>query len=332
MRKEEKALVADQSGAMAVMVALLLVVLLTASALAIYYGHMAWVHNELQKAADAGALAGARALAPYVGDPVTPDWIAGRNKASETVLLNRADAQAITDCQVDYGYWSLSTKTLQSAGIVPTISDLPAIRVRISKAAGHNGGPLRTFFAPVFGVNSRDLRAQAIAVISGPYNIPPHGGAFPMAVPQNLVDQYWNQDPPVSFKIGALNQDSDSGQWTSFSTNANDVPTIRDLISNGNPSALTVGDNIWIDPGTKTTLYDDAAKKIGKTVIVPVVNADFATHSFTPILGFVSFCIEDVAGGDDKYIQGHFVKNVIDDANSGGPVFGTFASTTNLVY
>jgi hypothetical protein len=332
MPKGMKGFVADQSGGMTVLVALLLVVLLTVSALAVDYGHMAWVQGELQKAADAGALAGARALAPYVGNPATPDWIAGQNKAAETARLNRADAQAITDCQVDYGFWNLSTKTLQPAGIVPTIADRPAIRVRIAKAAGHNGGPLRTLFAPIFGVNSRDLSAQAIAVISGPYNIPPHGGAFPMAMPQTLVDQYWNQDPPVSFQIGALNQDPDSGQWTSFFSGANDVPTIRDLINNGNPSSLKIGDNIWIEPGTKTTLYDDAATKIGQTVIVPVVNADFSTHSFTPILGFVSFCIEDVAGGDDKYIQGHFVKNVTDDAESGGPVYGTFASSTNLVY
>lgn len=332
MRKEVKGFVADQSGAMAVLVALFLVVLLAASALAIDYGHMAWVHDELQKAADAGALAGARALVPYVGNPGTPDWIAGQNKATETVLLNRADAQAITDCQVDYGYWSLSSKTLQSSGIVPSISDRPAIRVRIAKAAGHNGGPLRTFFAPIFGVNSQDLSAQAIAVVSGPYNIPPRGGAFPLAVPQTLVDQYWNQDPPVSFKIGSVNLDPDGGQWTSFYTDANDVPTIRDLIDNGNPSSLTVGDNIWIEPGTKTTLYDDAATKIGQTVIVPVVNTDFSTQSYTPILGFVSFYIEDVAGVDEKYIQGHFVKNVIDDAEPGGPVFGTFTSSTNLVY
>ena len=332
MPKRAEGFVVDQSGAMSVMVGLLLVVLLTVSALAVDYGHMACVQGELQKAADAGALAGARALAPYVGNPANPDWIGGQSKAAETALLNRADAQAITDCQVDYGYWSLSTKTLQSPGIVPTIADRPAIRVRIAKAIGYNGGPLRTFFAPVFGVNSRNLSAQAIAVISGPYNIPPHGGAFPMAVPQSLVDQYWNQDPPVSFKIGAINQDPDSGQWTSFFTGANDVPTIRDLINSGNPSALKVGDNIWIEPGTKTTLYDDAASKVGQTVIVPVVNADFSTHSFTPILGFVSFFIENAVGGDDKYIQGHFVKNVIDNADSGGPVFGTFASSANLVY
>jgi hypothetical protein len=330
MVKKVKGFVGDQTGSMAVMVALLLVVLLAVSALAVDYGHMAWVHAELQKAADAGALAGARALAPYVGNPSTPDWIAGQNKAAATALLNRADAQALNDCEVNYGYWNINTKTLQSAGIVPTMADRPAIRVRIAKAEGHNGGPLRTFLAPIFGVNSRNLRAQAIAVISGPYNIPPHGGAFPMAVPQALVDQYWNQDPPVSFQIGALNQDPDSGQWTSFFTGANDVPTIRDLIQNGNPSSLKVGDNIWIEPGTKTTLYDDAASKIGQTVIVPVVNADFSTHSFTPVLGFVSFCIENSVGGNDKYIQGHFVKNVIDDAESGGPVFGTFASSASL--
>ena len=62
MNHRVKEFVADQSGAMAVMAALLVVVLLSVSALAVDYGYMAWVRGELQKAADAGALAGARDL------------------------------------------------------------------------------------------------------------------------------------------------------------------------------------------------------------------------------------------------------------------------------
>jgi hypothetical protein len=331
MHKGGKKLAGDQSGAMAVTVALFLVGLLAAAALAIDYGHMGWVENELQKAADAGAMAGARFLVPYVGSPASPDWIAGQTRATQTVLANRADGQALTDCEVENGYWSLSAKTFQSPGIVPTISDLPAIRVRIAKSAGHNGGSLRLLLAPIFGVTSWDLSAQATAVISGPYNIPPHGGAFPMAIPKTLVEQYWNREPPVSFQIGSAVQDPEGGQWTSWLSDANDVPTIRDLINNGNPSSLKVGDMIWIEPGTKSTLYDEAANLVGQTVLLSVVNADFSDHAYTPILGFVSYYIEAAAGGSDKYIQGHFVKNIIDQATAGGPVFGTFVPSSKLV-
>ena len=58
---------------MAVSVAVVLVVLLGMSAVAIDYGHMVSVSRELHKAADAGALAGARSLVPYVGAPSTPE-------------------------------------------------------------------------------------------------------------------------------------------------------------------------------------------------------------------------------------------------------------------
>lgn len=321
----------DESGSMAVIVALLLVVLLSMSALAVDYGHMAWVQNELKKAADAGALAGARFLVPYVGTPSAPNWSAAQTKATDTVLLNFADGQALTGCVVEYGYWSLTAKTLQSSAIVPTSTDLPAIQVKVSKAGGANGGALKMFFAPIFGVSTKDLSGQGMAVISGPANIPPHGDAFPLAIPKILVDQYWNREPPVSFQIGSAYHDLDGGQWTSFLVDANDVPTIRDLIANGNPSSLKVGDNIWIEPGTKTTLYDDATTKIGQTVILPVVDTDLSTHGYTPILGFASFYIEAAAGGSDKYIQGHLVKQVVDNAGAGGPIFGTFLPTAKLV-
>ena len=331
MNRGVKRCAAGREGSVAVSVAVVLVVLLGMSAVAIDYGHMVSVSRELHKAADAGALAGARFLVPYVGAPSTPDWMAGQNKATATALLNRADNQALTNCVVEYGYWNLKTKTLQSAGIAPTASHLPAVQVTITKAEGLNGGPIQMFFAPILGVRTRDLSARAVAVISGPYTVPA-GGAFPLAMPDILVQQYWNREPPVSFTIGSAYHDPEGGQWTSFLADANDVLTIRDLIANGNPNPLKVGDNIWIEPGTKSTLYDDAASKIGQTVLVPVVNTDFSTHAYTPILGFASFYIENAEGGSGKYIQGHFVKNNIDTAVSGGPVYGTFVPAPKLVY
>jgi hypothetical protein len=168
-----------------------------------------------------------------------------------------------------------------------------------------------------------------VAVVSGPYNIPP-GGAFPLAVPKELLDQYqWDRQPPETVQIGG---GGDDGQWTSFVIGANDVPTIRELMASGNPSDLKIGDNIWIVPGTKTTLYEEAAAKIGgPPVVVPVVNTDFSTQSYTPILGFASLVIEDAQGGADKYIRGHFVRNVINNASSGGPIYGTMVPAAKLV-
>lgn len=329
MQKRLKHFVADRAGGMALSVAVCLTMLLAAAALAFDYGRLAWVKNELQSAAEAGALAGGRVLAPYVGTPKTPDWISGQNTATQTVLLNRADSQPLTDCTVEPGYWSLLTKTFRSSGIFPSFTDLPAIRVTVAKAAGHNLGPLRMY---IFGASTRELSAQAVAVLSGPSSIPANS-AFPMAMPKSAADQ-WNQEPYPDVCIGSAYHDPEGGQWTSFLIDANNVPTIRDLIDNGNPTPLKVGDNIWIEPGTKTTLYEYASSKIGQTVVTPIVDTDFSTHAYTPILGFASFYIEEASGGSDKYIKGHFVRRdpqPNEQASSGGPIFGTFVPSAKLV-
>ena len=127
MNQRTKGIIGSQSGSVAAVVALVLVVLLGMAAVAFDYGHLTWVQSELKKASEAGALAGARALVPYVGAPLTPNWTAGQNKATQTVLLNHADNQALADSLVEYGYWNLTTRTLDSSGIVPTASHLPAV-------------------------------------------------------------------------------------------------------------------------------------------------------------------------------------------------------------
>lgn len=317
----------DQSGAISVLIALSIVVLLGMGALAIDVGHLSVVKSELQKAADAGALAGARGLVPYdnVSLPPQPNWLEGQTRATQTVRENKADGKPLTDCQVQSGYWSFATKTLQSTGILPTSADVPAIKVTIAKTVGKNGGPVQMLFGPILGKRFSDVSAQALAFISGISGIPAHGGGFPLAVPLALVDQYWFLDSPVSFKIGSTYHNPVGGQWTSFKVDSNNVPTIRDLIANGNPDPLKIGDDIWIQPGTKDTLFKDAASKIKHIVILPVVTTDFATHSYTPILGFVSFYIEDSVGGSGKYVLGHIVKgHALVAANPGGPYFGTF--------
>jgi hypothetical protein len=162
MKKGWQTFIFDQSGAMAVMAVLLLTVLLSAAALAVDYGYMAWVQGDLQKASDAGALAGARVL----GSDANPDWSAGQAAATSIVQQNKAAGHLLTDCQVDYGYWSKLSHTLQSPGITPQKTDAPAIRVTIRKTSGKNGGPAQLLFAPIFGVKTFDLSARAVAKLN----------------------------------------------------------------------------------------------------------------------------------------------------------------------
>ena len=103
------AFLADQDGAIGIVIALLLPVLFGFAGLAVDIGHSYAVKSQLKNAADAGALSGARALVPYTGSPATPNWAEALSKAPEAVKLNRADNKQLTDCEVTYGYWSFTT-------------------------------------------------------------------------------------------------------------------------------------------------------------------------------------------------------------------------------
>ena len=69
----------DESGATAIVIAIIFTVLCGFVALAVDFGHMVMVKAELQRTADAAALAGVTGLVPYTGPGPnqTPNWANG---------------------------------------------------------------------------------------------------------------------------------------------------------------------------------------------------------------------------------------------------------------
>ena len=333
-----RGLLDEQFGAVGAMAAIGILICLGFGGLALDIGHLVSVKNELQKAADAGALAGARAL--NMGTPI-PNWTSGQTVASQTTQKNKADGTLISNsgCQVQAGYWDLSWNAstapanLKSQSITPSNLDVPAVKVTINIGSGPGSAPVSILFSPILGKSTMTVSASSVGALvkQSPVNNIPPGDAFPLATPQTWAQQHCNADPPVSFRIG---DSQGAGDWTSFLIDANDVPTVRQLIDTGNPTPLKVGDQIWIEPGTKTTLYDEAANRIGQTVLLAVVPDNFDTHAYTTILAFVPFYIENAVGGSGKYIQGHFVKDYVAPGAGGSPVtpnYGAYAYSCKLV-
>ena len=314
----------DESGSVTTAVALCLVVLIGLVAMVVDTGYVMNIRNELQNAADAAALAGARSLFLSSLQAGQPNWIAAQEAATDVVRSNQSSNRPLVDAQVQVGYWNLNSKILQPTSIANTANDLPAVMVTVSRDSGSNGGPVALVFAPVLGVDTMPVDVQALAVIGYPKEVDA-GQAFPLAIYEGLVDEYWDRDPPQSIKIGSKYHypTSEAGQWTSFKVDANDVPTIRDLIEYGNPTPLVAGqDQIWIEPGTKTTIYNDVANMVGQVVLCAVVR-DLSSHAFVDLIGFVPFQIEAVSGGSDKFIQGRFVPNyLVPKSRPGGPQYG----------
>ena len=318
----------DNRGATVIMVALSLVIIVGVATFAVDIGYLMIVRNQLQNAADAAALAGASSLIPPGSSEL--DWAQAETQAASAIGLNKSDGVTLTDCVVQTGYWNIAHNPdgLQGTGITPGPKDFPAVQVTVSKNAGQNSGPVKPWFAPVIGIKTINASAVATAVIASPGtvlpgNVPAKGGTLPVAISKAVADQIDSyNDPTKLFRIGSSYHYpvSAAGQWTSFDVDSNNVPTIRDLIANGNPVPLSIGDNIWIQPGTKTTLYTSVLALVGMNVLMPVVqtaDGTMETHEWAPIIGFVGFHITDSVGGSDKYIEGYFLPGFI-AKNTGG--------------
>jgi Flp pilus assembly protein TadG/uncharacterized Zn-binding protein involved in type VI secretion len=167
----------DQRGSIAIWFAFLLPVLLGFTALAVDLTRFNLTRVELQNAADAAALAGARSLTDAGGDPY--NWTEAENRANELAQSNKADGVLIpaNNVQIQTGYWNLKTRNWTDKGPSYTFvtGDVPAVRATIDHS-------LSLFFAPVFSLfdhadhTHQAVQASAVAIVSGP------GGSFDYAI------------------------------------------------------------------------------------------------------------------------------------------------------
>lgn len=327
-------------GAVAVMTPLLMILMLSFAGLAIDVARLLIVRNELQNAADAAALAGAGGL--FNPASATPDWGNGVTQARGTLTQNGTEGVRLADAEaLQAGYWDLSrAKGLQSQGITPGANDAAAVLVTISRSAGNNNGPVGMMLAQLFGVLSEPARATAVAVIAPPGGVLPGAIALPFALSSCLYSQFFDpktgQPYSTSFFIGSSYHygPCESGQWTSFLASSNSDSDTKNLIDGTTPSpALNIGDQIWIQNGTKTNLFNEVNSKLANTtVLIPVVsdpsNNGFAQNGGVqmPIVAFAAFYIESASGGSTKGIKGHFVANYKVTGSSGGvgPYYGAY--------
>ena len=334
-----------QRGAIAVMVALMLSVLMGLCALAVDLSYGFLVRNELQNAADAAALSGAGSL--YRAGPA-PDWSAASQAATEAIQINKSTQVALRDGVVEYGYWNLSgaTDEVQAPPAIPGPGEVPAIMVTIARSDGQNGGPVELFFARILGIRSVPVKATAVAAVAPPGMVG-SGVLFPLAVSACLYRTYWDAtanppspklDPatgnPYVFRIGPDYSYAAcaSGNWNSFGTDAGDVATMRSLLTDKNPALLKAGDAIWLQPAVDGSVYGDAdacsarGTKACETVIVPVVE-NVGAHAADAITAFACLRIELASAAGSSYVQASMKAGCVAPNSGGiGTDFGAYAS------
>lgn len=339
----------SQKGAVSVLVALTLPVLLGAGALAVDLAYLHVVRNELQNDADAAALAGARKL--YTNGASALNWSGAASTASNAIALNRASGHALVDGEVQTGYWD-TTQTatgLQGLPMTPGTHDAPAVQVSLGKSEGQNLGPVRTFLASIWGVYAKPVRVTAVAGVSSPGSV---GLTFPLAISQCMYQKFWdmNAQPPAPrndpatgkpyvFKIGSLYhyQGCDSGQWTALNFTGKGTNTIDQILAHDKdlfeppPPMLSIGDSVFMDSGAKTSLYKAVESCMGdKTypcdlVVMPVLDQVVSGTNAT-ITGFACLNILGAKGGSEKYIQVQMSNKCPPPASSGiGPNYGVIS-------
>lgn len=135
--------------------------LLAMLALSIDLGMLCVAKGQLQNTADAAALAGAAELRFSV-DPGAVRARAVAVGEANTVLGEPVDMHATGDVEIGYydeysGAWVCGWP---DAG-------LPLVRATARRTGESAAGPVRTFFAPLFGVDKVDLTTTATAAVAG---------------------------------------------------------------------------------------------------------------------------------------------------------------------
>jgi len=165
----------DDSGTVAIITAIILFfVFIGIAALAIDIGRLAASKNELQNAADAAALAGARKLGEMYNE-MSPYEVNNFNcnenqcedvytTAQDTLKLNKAAGDMLLDCDVKIGQWI-------NEDFYHDEDPPDAVRVRVGKGGDSGNTPISTFFARIFHVESLDAFAEATAALTGPTSV-----------------------------------------------------------------------------------------------------------------------------------------------------------------
>ena len=171
-------------GTIAVMAAFLLIPLMAMLAFAIDYGYLLKKKTELQRSADAAALAAVRELVP--NDNGNQDLNAVRAKVREYARANMGDANfAVLDADIQIGRYD--TSSVYSNFTILNNGTFDTVRVTLRHDNSANS-PVSLFFAKVLGFDSSSVTATATAVLPKATVLEPGADILPFAVHEDV----WN--------------------------------------------------------------------------------------------------------------------------------------------
>ena len=192
----------DERGAVAVTTAVVLVTLLCFGALAVDISSLLMLRNELQNAADAGALAAARRLYVASGDAINPGAnavgvAAARANTAQNIQVEVTGDPGANSGDVQRGHWrwsdhsftphsSLLATTLNevtNAQLDADASFINAVRVKVRRETT----PANSYLSRVMGFTDFPMQAEAIAYIGFAGTFLPGEADEPIAICQETL-------------------------------------------------------------------------------------------------------------------------------------------------
>jgi Flp pilus assembly protein TadG len=244
----------ERRGNIVVLSAFLMILMMALAAFAVDIGYIAEARTQLQKSADASALAAAAKL---------PSLSTATLAAMGTATLNKTNiTPALKSSDIVYGWWDRDTATFYSPKPVGRSYNAVKITLRRTKA---NGNPLGLFFGRVLGSQTTDVTATAVGYgdrgLCGPFI-----GIQEVKAGGNLLTDSYDSydgayDPLNSKDLGSLCSDGD-------------ITVGGDAVINGDVRAGQ-GDTVTIN-GSST----DISGQIGNRVTplnLPAVDATAAS-------------------------------------------------------
>ena len=196
---------ARRRGVVALQVAVSSVVLLGFAALTIDMGRLYVARGDLQRSADAAALAGASVyttdLMMAVRQGLAADGAIGyvvdlaKTKASEYALVNRTlgEPTSIDSDDLVTGWINLGSGN-DTIHTNPVPKDYNAVGVYVKRTDGGTNGPVNLLFAPIFGKPIGETTALAVAVFDDRFSGFTLNGFGAAMLPFTVSEQAFEQD------------------------------------------------------------------------------------------------------------------------------------------
>lgn len=271
------------------LVAVVMILFVVMAAFMIDYGYVMTERTDLQRAADAAALAAVQDLIP--ADDGTQDTAAAAASVRSYVVDNlNENGFAVQDADIEIGRFDTTTIYSNVSLLNDGIKD--AVRVTLRRD-GSTNAMLPLFFAQAMGMSDAAVSASATAVLRKPSLLGPGSGVLPFAVPEDEWDDVDVGDTWTIYGDGKItDDDGDSvpGNWgtVDIGNSNNSTSDLRNQIENGlrqsdldalyndgrisSDTHIDTRDTIWLnaDPGLSSGMKSAVAAVHGQTRVVPL--------------------------------------------------------------